>query len=693
MGEDFGEELEEQLLQLVGEANSNHSDVMLKLLDSESSLSSIKMKEWLMKKGVSELLLTFVTRTQPDTELQSSLHLDSAEFLYSSERRREALLERVNSSEGDSDSEDEMGLQFTAEAKRADKAAEVFVHHAATFPSNYIDSTLPSLVKELFNIFEVKAEGDFDNFDKVFQSLFNPYGARIISLLSSSQENASLVLHLLNYLHDPAISDTLMLIMKTLLPEQQLVTFYNSLNENGFFTYLGNKIYGDSGLSSFEEASNFFVQLVEACSSYNSADVLFKELGQNFTFVDGLINGICNTSGKTPKEQQVACIHALRALVLKSGEQLFDQSLDAYTQTPLPNMLRGIRVPIHQRLHDKVKLLSEKILNDAHARHTAPKSDAEGTAVSVRYATYTVKHPLSMATLSLLEVLLDLTEENPTGVLQEFPAPMWKLLGGWCLENKFNNIYHSLFYRFFLAMMKANHTQTIKALLSGNSKFLGKLIDHYSTTDSKTSGFRGYIIKMSNYLRLLGDTQAPGDFLKDLLLSHAQWQMFVPILKEETIAQIVTDYPAPANVSPFSAHQEFGSYGAKPLKPVTKEDVDIELGSKYANALGFEGKTLWVPAPHAQSKTLKNKRRRQKLQAQKKGAKANKQNPNQKKQNPNQKKPNPNQKRTNPNQNRQNKNKNPNQNRNPNQNKNNQQTQKQSTPGSNPAPQGETNNS
>ncbi len=214
-------------------------------------------------------------------------------------------------------------------------------------------------MKDICRIFDINAEGDFDNFDKMFASLLGPYGSKVFNVFT---KNRKLILHLLNYLHDPAVSETLMGIMKAMLPEQTLTNFYSWLNEDGFWKSLGEKIYGagkcifafgqfsilDLSIclflflhhmsahiyhllgadSSFEEASSFFTRLVDICSTQSCADILFVELGRDFSFVDGLVNCISNSSGNTPHEQQVACINALRTLLLKTGEQLYDTSLE-----------------------------------------------------------------------------------------------------------------------------------------------------------------------------------------------------------------------------------------------------------------------------------------------------------------------------------------------------------------------------
>jgi len=148
-----------------------------------------------------------------------------------------------------------------------------------------------------------------------------------------------------------------------------------------------------------------------------------------------------------------------------------------------------------------------------------------------------------------------------------------------------------------------------RKILLSKYKFLSRLIDHYSTTKMHTSGFRGFILKITNYIRFQSDTQPPGEYLKNFLNSHEAWKDFIPVLRDETYGQLVTDYPPPPHsgpLNPFVQH-DFSSFASKPLKPLTRDDISIDLGSKYANNLGFDGK-----APYVSQEQKKRKRKRKK---------------------------------------------------------------------------------
>lgn len=183
---------------------------------------------------------------------------------------------------------------------------------------------------------------------------------------------------------------------------------------------------------------------------------------------------------------------------------------------------------------------------------------------------------------------------------------------------RFNNIYHDLFHKLFRTVIRINHVESMKALFSKH-KFITRMIEHYKTTSSKDSGLRSYIILMGNYVRLTADAQPPSEYLKSFLISHVQWKEFVPLLRcvparaslvvctqhqhriamsswlthlaktpdrDDTVKQFVTAFPAPSgghpiSLSPFASAETFGLYSSMaPPKPITEDDVDVDLGSE-----------------------------------------------------------------------------------------------------------------
>ncbi|KAL6062206.1 EF-hand domain-containing protein [Balamuthia mandrillaris] len=474
-------------------------------------------------------------------------------------------------------------------------------------------------VKTIFKIFDVDSLGDFDNFDKIFQCLWT---SRSTSLISIFSQNAKLFLGMLNYLHNQAVAETLLSMMKPNLQEQILINFYNTLNANGFFQLLGEKMYGKGAESSYEDASAFFIRLVESCCSFRNADVLFMDIGRNQSLVEGLLHAMTNQCEyPVSHDQQIACMYALRMLLIKSGEKLFDQSLEAYTPVPLPNMLTCVRNDLLNLLKSKAALLGDRLLVE-DGIYTGSQLKNKDSAVSkqkesgeFKYSSFVIKKPFGLHRIALLEIIAELVEEVPIETLDGFDPQVWRVLSVWLFEHKFNNVYHALFYRLFKTVVKHNHVPSLKALLS-RSKFLTKMISHYTSHTMFESGLRSYILFFSNYLRLMADIQPPSEYLKNFLNSHQPWKEYLPILIKETKRQMITDFPAPSPsgpIHPFLLQDSFGMYGqSAKLNPITEDDVDIDLGSSYADKLGFEGKTAFEEP----LKTKKNRKRRTRRKSQ-----------------------------------------------------------------------------
>lgn len=601
------DELEEELLTFVEENKLNDKEkreAMAAILDSKDAFNSTRMKKWLTAdgQGILKLLLEFMIRPTEKENLTQSLNLTSDLYSNSLKNRKDALLEKINSDTEEKegyDSEDDMNLQFTTEAKRADIAAETFTLHFKDHHF-YIENNIGSIINTLFRVFDVNSEGDFDNFDKVFHCCFTKYTQQIILYFT---QNPTLVLHLLNYLEDEAIADTALSIMKTLIPQRLVVDFYRSLNSVNFFSHLGDKLYNEEkGKASYQEAGEFFMKLIELCCSYDGAEELWKKLGtDDGAFIKGLAKAVVNESGKVPLKQQEVCTFALKALLVKSGEQLFEHPFDSLTQIPLQNMLSGIKDKVHSYLLDYVPKFCDKLLRMAEDATNSKENAAT-------FSTYTIQHKITFVQMALVDIIVELAINDPEKVLTAMGVYVWRVLSSWCFDHCFNNIYHVKFYTLFVTVVKSNHIGALKALLS-KYKFVTRLIDHYMTKTPQTSGFRGFIIKIANYLRLKADSLEPNSFLRNFLISHTSWKEFLPILREETTNQLVTKYPAPS-VSPLNQFSAFCV--SRPLKPITPVDVSIDLGSSYANDLGFSGVVPYSTesASNTQKKRKRRRRRR-----------------------------------------------------------------------------------
>jgi len=91
-------------------------------------------------------------------------------------------------------------------------------------------------------------------------------------------------------------------------------------------------------------ASEFFVKLIDRLATNKMSGVLFVGICRTPTFVTSLFNVIISPPKKFKDEQRSAAALALRELLIKSGEKMFDQ-MDL---KPVLNMLTAIYDKLHE---------------------------------------------------------------------------------------------------------------------------------------------------------------------------------------------------------------------------------------------------------------------------------------------------------------------------------------------------------
>lgn len=129
--------------------------------------------------------------------------------------------------------------------------------------------------------------------------------------------------------------------------------------------------------------------------------------------------------------------------------------------------------------------------------------------------------------------MADLLSLHPTGhVLRQVPASSWKTWLGWFFDYPFNNLYHTIFSKCVYAALKSGDADTIKALFA-KSRFLSRLIELFHA-GNKSTGAKGFVILICNYIRLASDTMATEDYLPHMLTSHDAWKSFLPTLRFPT---------------------------------------------------------------------------------------------------------------------------------------------------------------
>ena len=160
-----------------------------------------------------------------------------------------------------------------------------------------------------------------------------------------------------------------------------------------------------------------------------------------------------------------------------------------------------------------------------------------------------------------------------------------------------NNLYQIQFYRLLHSLCMTNHEDGLKVLVQ-KTKFVGRAIK--AIKNDATVSNKGVLLRCLNALRLHSQSLSTHSFLRHYLDSHDGWKSYHETLRSTTIEQqrLGGGIPMPpANgfmpgmgmaglVDAINSNPLLASDGEGNSKE--NEDIDIDLGSAYANDLGFD---------------------------------------------------------------------------------------------------------
>lgn len=247
--------------------------------------------------------------------------------------------------------------------------------------------------------------------------------------------------------------------------------------------------------------------------------------------------------------------------------------------------------------------------------------------------------PFTELRLQLVKLHRELVSAD-AAFLSEISLPTWRALCGWFFEHAHSNLYHNLFKSLVVAALRANDEGALQCLLQ-KCKLLHTMVEAFPKLDASVAcadadvraaaldgnlnggdrGFHpaaneGHILDMCNAVRLQAAAQPPSSWLRQFLQSHQTWRGFVPRLRACTLLRetpgLGVEVPPPMYGLP-SADADTDAYGN-----ATKRGID--LGSAYADKLGFVGEQPWPEAPVGGGGANAKKKRRNKGKKGKNGA-------------------------------------------------------------------------
>jgi len=495
------------------ERDAKRKELLETFLDQSKPVVTGRMRDFLKEDGVGKLLMSFLTRQNEATE-------DTVP-----PKRRP-----VNN-----DPQDDGFM-------RSYNLMEVFLNPSNDMVELY-QSQLDTILIEMFKIFEPKSKGNFTHFHKILTRIMS----RSPSQTSTALIQNELIWKLFSFAHEPAVADAAMDCVCSSFPKHNDgISHFRALVEANIHEKVGKYLFESNPVSL--NVSDLYVRMLEKLSSQELSGVLFLNLCKTPTFLDGLFAVIASPDTSYSAAQKQGCTNMIKELLLRSAEKAIVQHAFA---RPIPNMLLAIHGKLHEHAKNKVEMLCQIIVERDAAQWPTPE---------LRLSTLTVKRPLGLYLFNILEIMTDLIVANPDSMSQVSPEGL-TVLGTWFLEYSNNNLLQGLFFKIFKVLMNSKFEDQQKALLQKN-KFISRMIEQYKSVDKKSS--HGYILLISNILRLNSDLPKKNTLVGHFLKHHDSWKGFLPLLREDTLKQN----------TPFSDLAE------------DEPDISIDLGSTFAKSLG-----------------------------------------------------------------------------------------------------------
>mmetsp|Transcript_31796 Transcript_31796/g.93361 ORF Transcript_31796/g.93361 Transcript_31796/m.93361 type:complete len:794 (+) Transcript_31796:49-2430(+) len=304
----------------------------------------------------------------------------------------------------------------------------------------------------------------------------------------------------------------------------------------------------------------------------------------------------------------------------------------------------GLTASMHQRLIGSIDVLVKGIdvyaLADGGSIDTRSEESDDGNGDAVRHpGHYAIKQPFTSRRLHLISLLADIVDfDNDSNAdadegkegekIHDHSAakvaidaivalPLPPSCGGKAKDenddvdvvyNPFpgfvdllfaypeNNLYQIQFYRLLHSLCMTNHEDGLKVLVQ-KTKFVGRAIK--AIKNDATVSNKGVLLRCLNALRLHSQSLSSHSFLRHYLDSHDGWKSYQATLRSNTIEQqrLGGGIPMPTLTGPPPGMMGMASLvdaiNSNPL--LTSEDdaekseeLDIDLGSAYANDLGFD---------------------------------------------------------------------------------------------------------
>lgn len=522
---------------------------------------------------------------------------------------------------------------------------------ASTAPAatRLLDLKLREIVIRLFDIFHPESNGNFYHFNKLIGSLLQQCPNPVLDLLltpmshkvnyyneASSVDNIHVreMGHSRNASNVSAVSDDFMLVEKPLiflaLPFIQITSVqdavlsilsFRQMNSNETHETLQRKRLALLQQEEFLEeileiiliekhqdllqnqiigASDFLLKWIEDACDYNGGNIPFKTLEGDKRWISRIVKLMCSSSATEAQKSVLIdilhglCVRAYRRPLKLPIVSMDDLAAGQLKKPPTPKSeLHFVAQASCKYLLDHLKQLIDLVMKESLS--TVSTEEPE-----IKLSGYVVKKPFHLWRIMLLEIIhealevlvdensIDMAEKARKEKLACLDAKFWQKLTDWFFEYSHNNTYHSVYYKLIRLLLESNDEKCLKIIIE-DCKIVPRMIKEFKT--GKSIGCGGHIILIFNVLRLMGEYLDAEDSLPKYLRSSIEWAEFWPVLKEQTLRQVISVAPiidgSPANIpTPHFApdviqlESSESDDSSTPKRPSSRELIDgVHLGS------------------------------------------------------------------------------------------------------------------
>jgi len=553
-----------------------------RFLDSDSPNVTSNFKEFLLKEGFMEMLITFITLNYPKTVLDEierqkaqgnnnvqsfdpNISIGSLASAFTSSSlslSTGSLSNSLSSSTSTAVTNSLLNNGTPIEVIKSYRVMDLFLHPSTPFISLSRDK-LPTIVSSLFEIFKnldnnYEPKGNLYHFARVLQCLFFQFPFELLQQLSEIQASSqkSYFQLLSENIYSAPIQDFFLGILKRAsvsVSEYQTSNPIDTkkiqkvLQKSKVFNIISNFFLNPETLELKKEKldivlegiSDFIILVIEELDLHGPDTGIPIFCFQNKEFIDGLIK-IMAENRKHTFEHRTFTLRILTSFSKQSLEYTnnnsFQAEKDSIFSASGPSSWVSYLSTYHQNTICKIMV---DIGNDS-----------------------SLKKKLSTFRMDTLDLLVEMIKskqifKRKTPNQQYLPVELWYFLVDWFFQ--FNNIFHSKFFDLIKELFSQGHVPSMKHFCNFHLK---RFLLFYKNPEEPVDA-KGIILLICNYIRISATRFPPSHFLPTFLNSNELWNSTLPIIINDTLKNYIG--------------------------PDAKDDLaPIGYGSDFAKSIGFE---------------------------------------------------------------------------------------------------------